>query len=61
MQSRLDREGVRYHNAEAMMEVATGEEWEDLDRARRGAFARRRHMLFGMTKAEQRAYKPRRT
>ena len=58
---RMDREGVRYRNAEALMEEAADEEWEDLDRARRGAYARRWHLLSRLRKAEQLAYKPRRT
>jgi hypothetical protein len=62
VRSRLDREGVRYRNAESMLEEAAGDEWDDLDRARRGAIARRSDIMrFNMTKAELQAYKPRRT
>ena len=62
LQSRLDREGVRYRNVESMMEEAAGDEWDDLDRARSGAIARRNDILrFKMTRAEQLAYKPLRT
>ena len=60
--SRLDREGMRYRNAESMLEEAAGDEWDDLDRARSGAIARRSDIMrFNMTKAERQAYKPRRT
>ena len=59
---RMDRDGARYRHAEQQMNDRglTEEEERDLGAAKRGAYARRDRMLSQMTKAEQRAYKPRR-
>ena len=60
---RMDRDGVRFLHAELQLNdcAMTEEEEQDLERARQGAHSRRWRLLSQMTKAEQRAYKPRRT
>ena len=59
---RMDRVGARYTYAQMQMNEGglTEEEERDLDAAMRDTYARRDRMLFGMTKAEQRAFKTRR-
>ena len=58
---RMDRDGARYTFAKTKIgEGGLTEKEHDLDTAMRGAYARRDRMLFGMTKAEQRAFKTRR-
>ena len=61
--ARMDREGARYIHAELQLNdcAMTEEEEHDLEAAKRGAYARRWHLLGQMTKTEQLAYKPRRT
>ena len=60
---RMGRDGVRFLHAELQLNdcAMTEEEEQDLERARQGAHSRRWRLLSQMTKAEQRAYKPRRT
>ena len=58
---RMDRDGARYTFAQTKIDEGglIEKEEHDLDIARRGAYARRDRLLFGMTKAEQRAFKTR--
>ena len=60
VQTRMDRDGVRYTYAELLLSdsALTEAEEVDLETAKQGAFTRRHRMMSDMTKAEQRAYKP---